>query len=126
MSPRLTQPLFAGAQAKAKQSEDQTLYHLVRAYDAIWSLVYKPDDMRPEDRISNARANLIMLSDLLEQALGTEAFESDPRQLSFPEEIVHPMQAILGPLKPDPLTTLQLNVSKLANQLPAKGQDKGE
>lgn len=82
MTPRLSQPLFAGQQAKAK--DDKRIYHMVRAYDCIWTLLKKPDDISYEDARANAAANLYMLGDIIENALGVEVFEADPRQLELP------------------------------------------
>ena len=90
MTPRLTQPLFAGAMAKAK--DDRTLYNICRAYDCIWTMLARPDDISVEDRHANARANLYTLGEIIENALGAEVFEVDPRQLTFPDEILDPVR----------------------------------
>ena len=90
MMPRLTQPLFAGKQAEAKQ--DGMLYQLVRAYDCIWTLLHRPDDISPDQRRQNAVANLNTLGTVLENALGADVFEANPNQLSFPDEILSPPQ----------------------------------
>lgn len=85
-NPRLTQPLFAGKQAEAKQ--DGMLYQIVRAYDCIWTQLYQPEDIPAEDRIANANANLCMLGTVIENALGSEVFYEEPAQLSFPSEVL--------------------------------------
>lgn len=90
MKPRLLQPLFSAQMKRAK--DDGTLYTLVRAYDCIWTLLYRPEDISLEDRRSNALANLEALGSVIENALGPEVFDADPRQLSFPEEILDPAQ----------------------------------
>ena len=79
---RLTQPLFAGPQAKAR--DDMRLYHMVRAYDCIWTLLQQPADIAPEDAKHNAIVNLLSLRQLIEHALGASCFEpADTSQLEF-------------------------------------------
>lgn len=84
--PRLNQPLFTGKLAEAKQ--DGALYSFVRAYDCIWSLLYKPEDLSGEQVVSNARVNLDCLGTIIENAFGPDVFDIDPNQLTFPDEIL--------------------------------------
>lgn len=85
MTPRLKQPLFGEYREAAKVPE---IYDRVRAYDMIWNLVYHPEDITREQLMANARVNLACLGEFIEKTCGPEVFEHDPRQLTFPEEIL--------------------------------------
>ena len=93
MMPRLSQPLFATENQK-RAKEDLRLYSILRAYDCIWTMLYKPEDITPEQRMQNAKANLQSLGTMLENACTAEIFEQDPRQLSLPEELLDVTQPI--------------------------------
>jgi hypothetical protein len=86
--PRLKQPLFtATVEGYRKAENDAILYSFIRAYDAIWNLVYYPQDMPTEDILNNGEINLQALGNAIEQAFGDEMFEppkqEDDGQLSF-------------------------------------------
>lgn len=89
--PRLKQPLFTkAAEAYRKCDEDRLLTHLTIAYDALWTMRYRPSDITEVDALANAEAGLSNLGNILEAALGPDAFDQDPRQLTFPDEIIYP------------------------------------
>lgn len=97
--PRLQQPLFHEKYGKAyadagKIIDDKgnvrddavLLFTFIRAYDAIWNLLYYPKNMDTEDIFKNGEINLDALGQALERALGAKIFEpakSDDGQLSF-------------------------------------------
>lgn len=91
MIPRLNQPLFYGEMKAAK--EKPHLYHLIRAYDCIWTLHFEPTDITAREMASNAEANLASLGSLIEQELSEEVFHVDDSQLRFPDEIINPKPA---------------------------------
>jgi len=89
--PRLKQPLFTKqAEGYVKASDDNLLARLIIAYDALWTLRYSPNDIAFTDAIANAEAGLHNLGGILEHAIGTDIFDTDPKQLSFPEEVLNP------------------------------------
>ncbi len=90
MMPRLKQPLFSTI--SASDAKRLGIFNIIRAYDCIWTLMYRPDDLTVEQRNSNARVNLNSLGDIIEAAASAEAFEYDPRQLCFPDEIIDVQQ----------------------------------
>lgn len=91
--PRLMQPLFAREHGELYNAAaaDRLLFRLVTAYDSLWNLRYQPDDICQADRLANAEATLQNLGQILENALGDAVFDADPRQLSFPDEILNPV-----------------------------------
>jgi len=91
MIPRLKQPLFQEA-SQASCKKVPMLADLVRAYDSIWTLLYRPDDIALDARHENARVVLNSLGLHIEAHCGPDPFEFDPAQLTFPDEILHPTQ----------------------------------
>lgn len=93
--PRLNQPLFKSKEQlmlKTELASTLSAAHVVRAYDVIWNLVYRPDDISQGDRYGNAKIMLSILGDWIDCKAGEPAFECSPRQLSFPDTILSPIQ----------------------------------
>jgi hypothetical protein len=91
VKPRLKQPLFAEpSQAAAKK--DPLLAETIRAYDVIWNLLYRPEEISAEQRKENATVVMEALGVFIEDYCGVEPFEFDPSQLYFPDEIMEPLQ----------------------------------
>ncbi len=91
--PRLQQPLFSKEHGELynKVLEDKLMARLVMAYDCIWSMLYEPGDMTNKQLWDNAEANLQNLGSIIEHVLGEGVFDVDPKQLSFPDEVLNPM-----------------------------------
>lgn len=66
---------------------------MVLAYDALWNAFYRPDDIKREDLAHNTRAVLSLLGAVIEETAGDAVFDADPKQLSFPDEILYPTTA---------------------------------
>lgn len=88
--PRLQQPLFSGEHGEAYRHalDDKLLAKLIMAYDCIWNLLYRPDDIYDADVMSNARANLSNLGSIIEHAVGEAVFDASAAQLTFPEDLL--------------------------------------
>lgn len=89
--PRLAQPLFHSKYSKdyALAWKEPMLASFIRAYDAIYNLLYTPQDMAAEDILENAEINLDSLGGAIEKVLGEKVFQTsgtgvkEPEQLSF-------------------------------------------
>lgn len=86
MMPRLKQPLFHPEHYG--EIKHGVLKDFIRAYDCIWTLVYRPLDIPEHHRLSNARANLQRLGSVIEAKCSQCVFDADLRQLTFPDEIL--------------------------------------
>lgn len=87
--PRLAQPLFHSKYSKdyALAWKEPMLASFIRAYDAIYNLLYYPTNMTTEDIFANAEVNLEALGGAIEKVLGEKVFQPlanpDDTQLSF-------------------------------------------
>lgn len=87
--PRLKQPLFHAKYYMKAETYSVTVCDFIRAYDCIWSLLKQPQDIGGVDIKKNALANLEMLGNRIEESIGADVFETDSKQLSFPEDILN-------------------------------------
>ena len=89
--PRLVQPLFSKETSEDynRAAADGVLGNIIRAYDCIWNLHFEPNDISAKDMAFNAEANLNNLGQIIEHVLGESVFDVNPKQLSFPNEILN-------------------------------------
>lgn len=81
--PRLGQPLFSEKYGEMYSfaANDPIVFHLVRAYDAIWNLMYVPHDMKFDDIRQNASINLDAIGVTIEKVLGEKVFDLESKPI---------------------------------------------